>query len=162
MNLQPSQGALDFLRNTESLSLVPYHGQDDAPGVYTIGYGHKIVSGDPYWPHGPQTSVTQAEAESLFESDVAQAANEVRRNVSVALTQGQFDALTSFFFNLGEYKIMHSGPGGGPATLIQKLNAGDYAGAGAEFQRWVYSNGSISEGLVTRRLAETATFNGTA
>jgi GH24 family phage-related lysozyme (muramidase) len=160
MNLVPSQGALDFIRQTEALSLVPYHGAADAPGVYTIGYGHKIVAGDPYWPQGSMTAITQDQAESQFESDVGVAADAVRRNVSVVLDQGQFDALTSFFFNLGEYKVMHSGPGGGPSTLMQKLNAGDYAGAAAEFARWVYANGQIQGGLVTRRLAEAATFAG--
>src|SRR5258708_3342556 len=159
MNLYPSQAALDFIRQTEALSLTPYHGAADAPGVYTIGYGHRIQAGEPYWPSGSIESISNDEAEQLFEADVNNAADAVRRNVTVPLSQGQFDSLTSFFFNLGEHKIMTVN-NGQPATLIQKLNAGDYGGAAAEFQKWVYSNGQIQGGLVTRRVAEAATFSG--
>lgn len=150
-NIEPSQGALDFIRQTESLSLTPYHGAADAPGVYTIGYGHKITPNDPYWPYGSIQAISQDEAEALFEADVGAAAQAVRNMVTVVLSQGQFDALTSFVFNLGPAKVASS-------TLIQKLNAGDYAGAAAEFTRWVYANGQIVAGLVTRRIAEQTTF----
>jgi lysozyme len=150
-NIEPSQGALDFIRQTESLSLTPYHGAADAPGVYTIGYGHKILPSDPYWPYGSIQAISQDEAEALFEADVGIAASAVRNMVQVALSQGQFDALVSFVFNLGGAKVASS-------TLIQKLNSGDYAGAAAEFTRWVYANGQIAAGLVTRRVAEQTTF----
>lgn len=153
VNQQVSQGALDFIRQTESLSLTPYHGGADAPGVYTIGYGHKIVSGDPYWPMGSVAAIDGQEAEQLFEADVNVAADGVRRLVVVPLTQGQFDALVSFTFNTGTGNLSGS-------TLLQKLNAGDYAGASQEFSRWVYSAGRVQAGLVTRRLAEAATFTG--
>lgn len=151
--IQVSQGALDFIRQTESLSLTPYHGAADAPGVYTIGYGHKIVPGDPYWPMGQTQAISGAEAEQLFEADVGVAADGVRSMVNVPLTQGQFDALVSFAFNTGLGNLRSS-------TLLAKLNAGDYQGAAAEFSRWVYANGQIVAGLVTRRLAEAATFTG--
>jgi len=155
MPLQASQGALDFIRQTESLSLVPYQGKADRAGVYTIGYGHKIVPGDPYWPLGEITAISADEADSLFRFDVDNAADTVRRLVAVPLAQGQFDSLVSFVMNLGSGNFAGS-------TLLRKLNAGDYVGASQEFQRWVYSNGRIQPGLVTRRVAEAATFNDSA
>jgi GH24 family phage-related lysozyme (muramidase) len=158
VNLTPSQGILDFVRQTENLYLTPYHGAADAAGIYTIGYGHQILPSDPYWPYGSITAISESEAETLFENDAAIAADAVRRDVTVPLSQGQFDALFSWFFNLGETKIMTVN-NGQPATLITELNAGDYAGASAEFSKWVYSNGQIQPGLVTRRASETATFN---
>lgn len=155
MPLQVSQGAIDFIKQTESLSLVPYQGKADAPGVYTIGYGHKIVAGDPYWPVGEIQAISADEADQLFLFDVNNAADQVRGLVQVPLGQGQFDALVSFLFNLGYGNLASS-------TLLKKLNAGDYVGASQEFPRWVYSNGKIQPGLVTRRVAEAATFNNSA
>lgn len=151
--LSPSQGALDFIRQTEDLSLVPYR---DAVGLWTIGYGHKIVPGDHYWPYGSVNSISNAEAETQFEADVDVAAQNVRALVRVPLSQGQFDSLVSFDFNTGGTALRVS-------TLLAKLNAGDYAGASQEFTRWVYGteNGAkvVLAGLVTRRLQEQATFN---
>ncbi|MGR2506618.1 lysozyme, partial [Salmonella enterica] len=44
--------------------------------------------------------------------------NDVSRLVKVKLTQGQFDALVSFAYNLGARTLSTS-------TLLRKLNAGD-------------------------------------
>lgn len=151
-NLQASQGALDFIRQTESLSLTPYQGRADAPGVYTIGFGHKIKPDEPYWPYGSIQAISADEADHLFQFDVNNAADSVRALVTVPLAQGQFDALVSFVYNLGYGNLANS-------TLLKKLNAGDYVGASQEFQRWVYSNGRIAPGLITRRVAEAATFS---
>lgn len=61
------------------------------------------------------------------------------------LTQGQFDALTSFIFNVGEGNFSSS-------TLKKKVIANRWdKSIGAEFKRWVYSNGKILNGLVKRR-----------
>lgn len=58
----------------------------------------------------------------------------VRKYVTVPLSQGEFDALVDFTYNLGEGNFRKS-------TLLKKLNAGDYAGAANEFDKWVYTNG---------------------
>ena len=47
----------------------------------------------------------------------------------VSLNENQFGALVSFTYNLGAGNLASS-------TLLRKLNAGDYAGAAAEFPRW--------------------------
>ncbi|CAK0782312.1 lysozyme [Gammaproteobacteria bacterium] len=71
----------------------------------------------------------------------------------VALTQGQFDALVSFVFNVGAGNLMKS-------TLLRKLNAGDFAGADDEFLRWNKARGKVVEGLRRRRIAEMKVFVG--
>ena len=48
-----------------------------------------------------------------------------------ALTQGRFDALVSFSFNVGEGALKKS-------TLLKKMNAGDMDGAAREFDRNSY------------------------
>ena len=79
-----------------------------------------------------------------YESDVSNL-------VKVKLTQGQFDALVSFAYNLGARALSTS-------TLLQKLNAGDYTGAADEFPRWNKAGGKVLPGLTWRREAERALF----
>ncbi|MCY1305462.1 Lysozyme RrrD [compost metagenome] len=69
----------------------------------------------------------------------------------VPLSQGQFDALASFVFNLGSGNLQCS-------TLLRKLNAKDYAGAADEFPRWNKAGGKVLAGLTRRRAAERALF----
>ncbi|EDH9820259.1 TPA_asm: lysozyme, partial [Salmonella enterica subsp. enterica serovar Typhimurium] len=77
--------------------------------------------------------------------------NDVSRLVKVKLTQGQFDALVSFAYNLGARTLSSS-------TLLRKLNSGDYAGAADEFLRWNKAGGKVLNGLTRRREAERALF----
>ena len=52
----------------------------------------------------------------------------MNRYVTGALTQGRFDALVSFSFNVGEGALKKS-------TLLKKMNAGDMDGTAREFDR---------------------------
>lgn len=79
----------------------------------------------------------------------------VARAVTVPLAPGQFDALVLFAYNLGGGTLRRS-------TLLKKLNAGDYDGAAAEFDRWIYSGKTVLRGLVARRAAERRMFEGKA
>jgi lysozyme len=63
------------------------------------------------------------------------------------LSQGQWDALVSFAFNLGAGRLKHS-------TLRRNVLMGEHDGATKEFLRWVYVKGKPSSGLQRRRLAE--------
>jgi lysozyme len=95
--------------------------------------------------------ITQARAEELLKQDVASAEAEVKRLVTVPLTQHQFDALVDFVFNCGAGNLQHS-------TLLRLLNAGDYASTAAHFGDWVKSGGHVLPGLVRRRYAEAQLF----
>ena len=82
----------------------------------------------------------------------------VRKYVMVPLSQGEFDALVDFTYNLGEGNFRSS-------TLLRKLNAGDRAGAAAEFARWYKTNGKDCRirankcfGIIERRVWEKTTF----
>ena len=74
-------------------------------------------------------------------------AEEAVRKYCPITTQGQFDALVSFTFNLGAGSLKDS-------TLRRKHNEGDYEGAANEFKRWVNAGGVKLTGLVRRRAAE--------
>ena len=139
--MQLSDSGVDLIKNFEGLRLSAYQ---DSGGVWTIGYGHTggVKAGD---------LITQGQAEALLRHDTGWAQDAVRQQVHVPLTQDQFNALTSFTFNLGAAALQSS-------TLLSKLNAGDYAGAQAEFGRFVHAGGRVLQGLVRRRAAEADLF----
>ena len=113
-------------------------------GIPTIGYGHTrgVKLGQ---------RVSAAQAEVFLDHDYEEAEDAVKRLITVPLTDNQLGALTSFVFNLGEGRLLGS-------TLRRKLNSGDYKGAAAEFDKWVYSGGKKLNGLIARRAAERKLF----
>lgn len=139
--MQISKAGLDLIKQFEGLYLKAYR---CPAGVPTIGYGHTagVAMGQ---------TITQQQADDYLRRDVRQFERAVERLVKVPLTQGQFDALVSFAFNLGEGALAQS-------TLLRLLNAGDYAGAAAQFDRWNKAGGRVLPGLVRRRAAERALF----
>lgn len=69
------------------------------------------------------------------------------RLIAVPLTDGQFDGLVSFTFNLGAGALQRS-------TMRRKLNRGEQDGIPAELMKWVWAGGQKLTGLVRRRKAE--------
>lgn len=116
----------------------------DAGGVWTVGYG---------WTEGvtSTTRMSRPAAQYLLRGRLAAIGRAISAAVHVPLTQKQFDSLCDFEYNLGRAAFDHS-------TLLAKLNAGDYAGAAAEFPRWVHCGDKVLAGLVHRRLVEQGWF----
>ena len=56
-------------------------------------------------------------------------ADKIFPSIKVKVTQSQFDAMVSLAYNIGAGAFLKS-------TLLKKVNAGDFAGAGEEFLRW--------------------------
>jgi lysozyme len=135
----------------------------DPVGIWTIGWGHAIAVGDA-WLRGAENrkaaralypgGITIEQAETMLRGDVMDSCRDVESLVKKPLTDNQFAALVSFTFNLGRGNLAKS-------TLLRKLNAGDYAGAAAEFGRWNKADGKVLSGLVKRRAAEAALFSTT-
>ncbi len=121
----------------------------DAAGYPTIGYGHRLVHPECF-PNG----ISEAQAEAILIADVSQAEQAVLRLVRIPLTQGQFDALVDFVFNLGEARLAGS-------TLLKDLNAGYFDLAASELLRWDHSGDHELAGLRTRRQAELALWSDT-
>jgi lysozyme len=143
--VNPSQACVDLVKASEGCRLTAYR---DSVGILTIGYGS--TGGIK-----PGQTITQAEAEAMLVDDLDAAAEAVHKLVTVLLTQGQFDALCDFVFNLGEGRLRDS-------TLLRLLNQGKYGEAAAQFRFWVMAGGHPLPGLVKRRAAERALFEGTA
>ena len=140
--MEASEILIEKLKEFEGLRLEAYR---DAAGVLTIGYGHTgsdIREGDrisEYW------------ADELLRNDLGAAEAAVRR-LHVARTQGQFDALVSFAFNLGIERLQGS-------TLLKVIRkGGSHRQIRQEFKRWVYAGGKKLRGLERRRNWETKRF----
>ena len=141
-----------LIKSFESCRLTAYR---DGGGVLTIGWGH---TGDEVVPG---LTITQSQADALFDDDIARFERGVAALVTVPLTQGQFDALVSFSYNVGlDQDEDTKAEGLGDSTLLRKLNAEDYAGACAEFPKWNKDNGKVVNGLIRRRKAEAELFSG--
>jgi lysozyme len=134
-----SKSGLQLTERFEGCKLSAYQ---DSKGVWTIGYGHTLGV-------KPGMTVTQGDAELWLQVDVKIAERTVNRLVRVTLTQPEFDALVDFEFNTGH--LMGS-------TLLRLLNAGDFAGAAAQFERWDHAGGVELAGLLRRRQAEAEEF----
>ena len=109
-------------------------------GVWTIGVGHTkgVKQGQ---------TITEAQAMSLLKGDLLPCENYVN-NLGVCKTQGQFDSLVSFSFNLGTAAL-------GRSTLLKYIRQGKAEQyIRGEFAKWVKSGGKTLAGLVKRRAWE--------
>ena len=146
--MQTSDKGIALIKQFEGCKLTAYQ---DSVGVWTIGYGWtQPVDGKPI---RAGMTIKQETAERLLKTGLVSYESDVSRLVKVGLTQGKFDALVSFTYNLGARSLSTS-------TLLRKLNAGDYAGAADEFLRWNKAGGKVLNGLTRRREAERDLFLG--
>ncbi|MEP9070494.1 lysozyme [Enterobacter hormaechei] len=144
--MQTSEKGIALIKQFEGCKLTAYQ---DSVGIWTIGYGWtQPVDGKPI---RAGMTIKQETAERLLKTGLVSYESDVSRLVKVGLTQGQFDALVSFTYNLGARSLSTS-------TLLRKINAGDYAGAADEFLSWNKAGGKVLNGLTRRREAERALF----
>lgn len=143
--MQYSKNGIHFIEQFEGCRLSAYPDPATGGAPWTIGYGHT----------GPDIyqgmTITQEQAEALLQQDVQKAAQAVNLKVSKGITQPEFDALVDFSFNCGIGNFSGS-------TLLKKLNAGDFHGAAAEFEKWDMAAGKHMAGLLRRRHAEAELF----
>lgn len=136
-----TQEGLDLIKRFEGFSPTIYI----CPAGYpTIGYGHLIQDGE---KDRFAAGIDQKEGEELLRQDVRWAERGVLRLIDVPLTDGQFDALVSFTFNLGSGALQRS-------TLRRKVNRCEHDEVPAQLMRWVWAGGRKLKGIVRRRRAE--------
>ena len=140
-----TQEGLDLICRFEGFSPVIYI----CPAGYpTIGYGHLITEAN---KEQFLDGIDELEALDLLKIDVQKAEKAVLRLINVPLTDGQFDALVSFTFNLGGGALQRS-------TLRRKVNRQEHSAVPAEFMKWVWAGGRKQKGLVRRRKAESKNY----
>ncbi len=143
-----SREGVDLIKKYEGFSSKPYLCPARIP---TIGYGttvyhngKKVTLNDP--------AITEAEATFLLSTMIdRQYGKAVNDLVKYKITQGMFDALVSFTYNVGVGNLQVS-------TLLKKVNAGKFKEAGAEFMKWNKASGKVLKGLTDRRIAERTLF----
>lgn len=133
----------------------PTAGLSGAP--WTIGVGHT----------GPEVHEglvwTDEQIDAARDSDLLRFERAVDKFCAAKRvpTQGEFDALVLFAFNVGEDDDADTKAEGlGDSTLLRRYLAGDTMGAADEFPKWDKAQGERMLGLARRRVAERQRFLG--
>ena len=141
--LSLSAAALLLIATHEGFSSKPYL---DTGGVVTNGFGNATIN--------PSKSVTVVEALEDLKTNASNTGKAVTKCVTWPITQGQYDAYTSFAFNVGTNAFCKS-------TMSKKANQGDKVGSCNEFDKWMFVagkdcrlKGSNCSGIVKRREEE--------
>jgi lysozyme len=153
-----SEKAIKMIKHHEGVRQKPYR----CPAkLWTIGVGHvlyprqgalKIDERDAYaLEERDNRTFSMEEVDGILRDDLNRFERGVERYCPVKLTQGQFDALVSFAFNVGLGTLQRS-------TLRQKVIRNDMEGAAEEFLKYTLAGGKVLKGLVTRRNDECALF----
>lgn len=131
---------LKFIASNEGMSYTPH---PDPPGSRrcVIGHGHNYDPAIEHW-----TSITDAEAWTLLQRDVAIKVVPYLRLLPPNATQNQIDALGDFCFNAG----------GG---ALDELLSHGWKQVPAQLLRWDYAGGVVIPGLLARREKESSLFN---
>lgn len=145
--MKVSAKCMAMIKHHEGVRLRPYK---CPAGLWTVGVGHLIGDGKSL-PDSWNRSFTQEEVDAILAADLVRFERGVLRLCPTALTQGQFDALVSFSFNVGLGALQRS-------TLRMKTNRGDKTGAAKEFMKWTKGGGKVLPGLVKRRKDEAALY----
>ena len=134
---------LALIKRFEGYSPTPYI---CPAGYWTVGYGHVIKN-----PLAYPDPITEDHATQILAADVQITERAVERLITVPLTDGQFDALVSFTFNLGGGALQRS-------TLRKKVNREEHDDVPDEFLKWVNAGGRKLPGLIRRRQAEATVY----
>jgi len=156
MNVSPK--AIEMIKHHEGVRFKPYQ----CPAkLWTVGVGHVIDpnhgkltieqrKGLPI-PDGWDRKLTEEEVNGILRRDLDRFERGVEKFCPVALTQGMFDGLVSFSFNVGLGTLQRS-------TLRQKVLRGDKEGAAEELLKYCMAGGKVLKGLQNRRIDERALF----
>jgi len=154
-----SPATIQLVKHHEGVRTKPYR----CPALlWTVGVGHVI---DPSHaavkyedrknlpiPTGWDRVLTMGEVDAILAQDLARFERGVARYCPAAVnSQGQFDALVSFAFNVGLGNLQRS-------SIRMRYNRGDIEGAADAFLMWTKAAGRVLPGLVKRRNDERALF----
>jgi lysozyme len=138
-----SQKGIDLIKGFEGCKLYAYR---DSVGVATIGYGHTkgVKMG---------MSITLQQAETFLKEDIVPV-ERVLNGMGINYTQNQFDALTSWIFNLGEGNFKKS-------TMYKYIvSKKDDVAITDQMIKWHNAGGKPLLGLKKRRVEEANMFLG--
>ena len=156
--MKVSTKALSMIRHHEGVRQRAYR----CPALlWTIGVGHVLYPEQGKLPLDQRMGVplkpeddrlfSMEEVNGILAADLHRFELGVERFCPVILTQGQFDALVSFSFNVGLGTLQRS-------TLRQKVLKNNMEGAAEELLKYCMAGGKPLKGLQNRRRDERALF----
>jgi len=156
MNVSPK--ATTVIKHHEGVRQKPYK----CPAkLWTVGVGHVLYPEQGKLPIDQRDGFamkiedfrifSMEEVDAILRADLNRFERGVEKFCPVPLTQGMFDGLVSFSFNVGLGTLQRS-------TLRQKLLRGDKEGAAEELLKYCMAGGKILKGLQNRRIDERAMF----
>jgi len=156
--MKVSPKACEVIRHHEGVRYRPYR---CPAALWTIGVGHVLYPEQAKIPMAERMNFplrpednrqfTKEEVDGILRADLQRFERGVHSFCPVPLTQGMYDSLVSFSFNVGLGTLQRS-------TLRQKLLRGDKAGAAEELLKYCMAGGKILRGLQNRRIDERAMF----
>lgn len=132
--MRASEECINAIKGFEKLELKSYK---CPAGVLTIGYGHTrgVKRGQ---------VITKVQADVLLKGDLLNIETYLNK-LGILKTQGQFDAICDFCFNLGIGKFIGS-------TLYKVIcRGGSDEEVEAQLMKWIYGGGKPLNGLIKRR-----------
>lgn len=140
-----SQDGINLIKKFEGVRFKPYR---CPAGLWTVGVGHLIGDGKQL-PDSYNKTFTESEVDAILRKDLARFERGVTLlfPMSYRFTQGMFDALVSFSFNLGLGSLQRS-------TVRSALLRHDKNKAGESLLKYCRAGGKILKGLQLRRQAE--------
>ena len=153
-----SARCIEDIKHHEGVRQKPYR---DSVYLWTVGVGHLMYPEQTKIPVDERSTFmlrpednrvfTMEEVDAILRADLQRFERGVSSLCPVSLTQGNFDGLVSFSFNVGLGTLQRS-------TLRQKVLRGDIQGAAEEFLKYTKAGGKELKGLVIRRKDERALF----
>ena len=156
--MKVSKEAIEGIKKDEGVRTKPYR----CPAlIWSVAVGHVIDQSHIRVPFNERKNIplppewdrvlSMAEVDAILAADLATFERGVLRLCPSGLTQGRFDALVSFSFNVGLGNLQRS-------TIRMKHNRGDFEGAAEGFMAWTKAGGKELPGLVKRRKHERALY----
>ena len=136
--LLASAAMVSTIRHDEGREYEPYR---DIVGVWTVCdgiTGPDVIHGKVY---------TDQECNALTIKNVEKHGSELLDCIHVRITQGMYEALAGWAYNVGTGAACKS-------TAIRLINAGRYAEGCRDLMRWNRAGGKVVRGLTIRRQKE--------
>jgi lysozyme len=141
-----NQAGIDLIKQWEGCKLKSYK---CSAGVWTVGYG--LTSRAGFIEVGPDTTITQEEADWYLEQVVSDFASKIRPMITAPINENQFAAFVSLAYNIGVSGFKKS-------SALRRFNAGQIMEVPAAMRMWKKAGGKTVQGLVNRREAEVKLF----
>ncbi|WP_304192982.1 lysozyme, partial [Lentibacter algarum] len=137
-----NKASLDLIKRWEGCKLKAYK---CSAGVWTVGYGLTTAAG--FIEVGPDTVITQAEADWYLEKTIEKFLAEIKPAITAAINENELGAFTSLAYNIGPTQFRKS-------SALRHFNQGSKDRVPTSIRMWRKAGGKVVKGLVNRREAE--------